>query len=291
MRKLHVTIIALLTCVTFIAVQGQTGLTPAAERAMNSIDAEKMRVTVKYLADDSLEGRGTGQKGGDKAADWIASEFKKHGLAPAGDNGTYFQHVNFYGVTTDRKQTRLAFVSKSGSETALKFADDDVASDQTHSEKSEIDAPIVFVGYGINAPEYKWDDYKGVDLKGKALLMLVNEPPSDDPNFFKGRALTYYGRWTYKYEEAARRGAVAVMLIHKTEMASYPWEVVRNSWGGESSLLEGEKDPKLKSAGWIQLEVARKLAQSAGLDLEQMLNDAESRGFKPVELNVRLKET
>ncbi|HKF21762.1 MAG TPA: M28 family peptidase [Candidatus Angelobacter sp.] len=283
--------IPFLALALFLTAQGQTGLPPAAERAMNAIDAEKIRATVKYLSDDALEGRGTGQKGGDKAADWMAAQFKKYGLAPAGDHGTYFQNVSFYGVTTDQQRTRLAFVSKSGSETVQKFADDYVATDQTHSEKSEIDAPIVFVGYGINAPEYNWDDYKGVDLKGKALLMLVNEPPSDDPNFFKGRALTYYGRWTYKYEEAARRGAVAVILVHKTEMASYPWEVVRNSWGGETSLLEDEKEPKLKSAGWVQLEVAHKLAQSAGLDLEQMLKDANSRSFKPVELGVRLKET
>src|SRR5215831_6407373 len=266
-------------------------LPPAAERAMDSIDAQKIRASVKYLSDDRFEGRGTGQKGGDQAADWIAAEFKRYGLQPAGDNGTYFQNVNFYGVTTDGKQTRFAFVPKSGAEIVLKFADDYVATDQTHADKSEIDAPIVFVGYGINAPEYNWDDYKGVDLKGKALLMLVNEPPSDDPNFFKGRALTYYGRWTYKFEEAARRGAVAVILVHKTEMASYPWEVVRNSWGGETSLLQDEKNPKLKSAGWVQLEVARKLAQSAGLDLDQMLKDANSRSFKPVELGIRLKET
>ncbi len=121
---------------------------------------------------------------------------------------------------------------------------------------------LVYVGYGISAPEYQWDDYKGADLKGKVLLMLVNEPPSDDPKFFKGKALTYYGRWTYKFEEAARRGAVGAVLIHKTEMASYPWEVVRNSWGGESSFLQEEKEPKLKSAGWIQLSVAQKLAQA-----------------------------
>jgi Zn-dependent M28 family amino/carboxypeptidase len=263
----------------------------AQQAAMNSIDAEKIRATVKYLSDDALEGRGTGQKGGDKAADWIAAQFKSYGLLPAGDNGTYFQSVNFYGVTTDSKQTQFAFVPKSGNEIALKFADDYVATDQTHSEKSEINAPIVYVGYGIKAPEYNWDDYKGVDLKGKVALMLVNEPPSDDPDFFKARALTYYGRWTYKYEEAARRGAVAVILIHKTDMASYPWEVVRNSWGGESSLLQDDKDPKLKSAGWIQLEVARRLAQAAGHDLDRMLKEANSRSFKPVDLGVRLKET
>jgi Zn-dependent M28 family amino/carboxypeptidase len=258
---------------------------------MNLIDAEKIRATVRYLADDSLEGRGTGQKGGDKAADWIGAQLKSYGVLPAGDNGTFFQSVNFYGVTTDPRQTQVSFVPKSGEAMTLKFADDFVATDQTHSEKSEIDAPIVYVGYGINAPEYNWDDYKGVDLKGKVLLMLVNEPPSDDPSFFKGRALTYYGRWTYKYEEAARRGAVGAMLIHKTDMASYPWEVVRNSWGGETSLLQAEKELKLKSAGWIQLEVARKLFNAAGLDLEQMLKDANSKSFKPVELGVRVKET
>ncbi len=272
-------------------VYGQSNLPAGAQKAMNAIDAENIRATVKYLADDALQGRGTGQKGGDMAADWLAVQFKANGLVPAGENGTYFQNIRFFGVTTEPSQTRLAFVPKSGAAIALKFSEDYVANDQTHSEKSEIDAPIVFVGYGINAPEYKWDDYKGVNLKGKVLLMLVNEPPSDDPGFFKGRALTYYGRWTYKYEEAARRGAVAVILIHKTEMASYGWEVVRNSWGGETSLLQEDKDPKLKSAGWIQLEVARKLMQAAGLDLDKMLRDANSRDFKPVELPVRAKET
>jgi len=274
-----------------ISASAQTGVPPAAQKAMNAIDAEKIRATVKYLSDDALQGRGTGQKGGDMAADWIAAQFKSYGVMPAGDQGTYFQQVNFFGVTTDPKQTTFAFVPKSGPEIALKFADDYVANDQTHSQKSQIDASLVYVGYGISAPEYKWDDYKGVDVKGKVLLMLVNEPPSDDPNFFKGRALTYYGRWTYKYEEAARRCAVGVVLIHKTEMASYGWEVVRNSWGGESSLLRDDKDPKLKSAGWIQLEVARKLALAAGKDLDKMLQDANSRSFKPVELPVRVKET
>lgn len=292
----RISAILFLICGSLLLAQpnhsGKAGVFPAPEQqAMNAINADKIRATVKYLSDDSFQGRGTGQPGGDKAADWIAAQFKKYGVLPAGENGTYFQKIDFYGVTTDPKQTQFAFVPKSGEPMPLKFADDYVATDQTHSEKSEIDAPIVWVGYGIKAPEYNWDDYKGVDVKGKVLLMLVNEPPSDDPNFFKGRALTYYGRWTYKYEEAARRGAVGAILIHKTDMASYPWEVVRNSWGGESSLLKEDKDPKLKSAGWIQLEVARKLARAAGLDLDQMLKDANSRSFKPVELPVRMKET
>lgn len=262
-----------------------------AQQAMNSIDAEKIRAAVKYLSDDSLQGRGTGQKGGDMAANWIAAQFKSYGLLPAGANGTYFQSIGFYGITTDQKQSQLEFVPKSGQPMTLKFADDYVTTDLTHSEKSQIDAPLVFVGYGIQAPEYNWDDYKGMDVKGKVLLMLVNEPPSDDPNFFKGRALTYYGRWTYKYEEAARLGAVGAILIHKTDMASYPWDVVRNSWGGETSILQADKDPKLHAAGWIQLEIARKLAKDAGMDLDQMLKDATSRNFKPVELPIRVKQT
>jgi Zn-dependent M28 family amino/carboxypeptidase len=289
MRKISTVLFVIVSFAA--AAQAQQNLPASAQKAMNAIDAEKIRASVKYLSDDKLQGRGTGQKGGDMAADWLAAQFKSYGLVPAGDGDTYFQNIRFFGVTTDPKQTQFSFVPKSGAPIALKFADDYVANDQTHSEKSEIDAPLVYVGYGIQAPEYNWDDYKGVDVKGKVLLMLVNEPPSDDPNFFKGRALTYYGRWTYKYEEAARRGAVGVVLIHKTEMASYGWEVVRNSWGGESSLLEEEKDPKLKSAGWIQLDVARKLAQSMGMDLEKMLQDANSRSFKPVELPVRVKET
>ncbi|HEX3092133.1 MAG TPA: M28 family peptidase [Candidatus Angelobacter sp.] len=289
MKKLSIILFVTVVCVC--SGSAQTGVPPAAQKAMNAIDAEKIRATVKYLSDDALQGRGTGQKGGDMAADWIAAQLKSYGVMPAGDEGTYFQQVNFFGVTTDPKQTTFTFVPKSGPEIALKFADDYVANDQTHSQKSQIDAPLVYVGYGINAPEYKWDDYKGIDVKGKVLLMLVNEPPSDDPSFFKGRALTYYGRWTYKYEEAARRGAVGVVLIHKTEMASYGWEVVRNSWGGETSLLRDDTDPKLKSAGWIQLEVARKLAHAAGKDLDKMLQDANSRSFKPVELPVHVKET
>ena len=165
--------------------------------------------------------------------------------------------------------------------------DEYVAYDQTQQPQSDIDAPIVYVGYGIHAPEYNWDDYKDADVKGKVLLMLVNEPPSDDVKFFKGKALTYYGRWTYKYEEAARRGAVAVLLIHQADMASYPWDVVRNSNSGEKSYLKLDGTPKLKAAAWIQLEVADKLAKSSGLDLGKMMSEAQSRDFKPVPLSAK----
>lgn len=262
-------------------------LPPAAISALQKIDPEHIRAHVRFLSHDLLEGRGTGQRGGDIAAEYIATEFWLDGLKAAGDNGTFFQQVSFVGITP-APETTFDLVANRGETQKLKPLDDYVAYDETQKPSNDIDAPIVYVGYGINAPEYQWDDYKGVDVRGKVLLMLVNEPPSNDPNFFKGPALTYYGRWTYKYEEAARRGAVGAILIHESEMASYPWEVVRNSNSGEKSFLKSDA-PQLKAAAWIQLEVARKLAQNSGMDLKKMMEDAKSRNFHPVALPVKLK--
>ncbi|HEX2598429.1 MAG TPA: M28 family peptidase [Terriglobales bacterium] len=256
--------------------------------AMQTIDPERIRAHVRFLADDLLEGRGTGQRGGDIAAQYIATQFALYGLKPAGDNGTYLQKVPMVGVTTLPEST-FTIVSNSGQPMNLKLLDDYVTSNQTQQPQSDINTEIVYVGYGIEAPEYNWDDYKSTDVKGKVLLMLVNEPPSDDPRFFKGKALTYYGRWTYKYEEAARKGAVGVILIHKTDMASYGWDVVRNSWSGEAAYLKAEGVPKLTAASWVQLEVARKLAANAGMDLDKMMVDARSRDFRPIPLPARLE--
>jgi len=256
--------------------------------AMQTIDPERIRAHVRFLADDLLEGRGTGQRGGDIAAQYIATQFALYGLKPAGDNGTYLQKVPMVGVTTLPEST-FTIVANSGQPMNLKLLDDYVTSNQTQQPQSDINTEIVYVGYGIEAPEYNWDDYKSTDVKGKVLLMLVNEPPSDDPRFFKGKALTYYGRWTYKYEEAARKGAVGVILIHKTDMASYGWDVVRNSWSGEAAYLKAEGVPKLTAASWVQLEVARKLAANAGMDLDKMMVDARSRDFRPIPLPARLQ--
>lgn len=256
--------------------------------AMQTIDPERIRAHVRFLADDLLEGRGTGQRGGDIAAQYIATQFALYGLKPAGDNGTYLQKVPMVGVTTLPEST-FTLVTNGGPPINLKLSDDYVTSNQTQQPQSDINAGIVYVGYGIEAPEYNWDDYKSSDVKGKVLLMLVNEPPSDDPRFFKGKALTYYGRWTYKYEEAARRGAVGVILIHKTDMASYGWDVVRNSWSGEAAYLKAEGVPRLTAASWVQREVARKLAANAGMDLDKMMVDARSREFHPILLPARLQ--
>src|SRR3982074_2938843 len=255
--------------------------------ALETISPDHIRWHVRFLAHDLLEGRGTGQRGGDLAAEYIATQFALYGLKPAGENGSYLQKVPMVGITPGA-DTRFTLVPAKGKASALKALDEYVAYEQTQQPESNIDAEIVYVGYGIEAPEYNWDDYKGVDVKGKVLLMLVNEPPSDDPKFFTGKALTYYGRWVYKYEEAARKGAVGAILIHKTEMASYGWDVVRNSNSGEKSYLKLDSTPRLKAAAWIQLGVARNLVASSGLDLDKMMADATSRDFKPVPLHVRL---
>ena len=262
-------------------------LPSAAFAAMETISPDHIRWHVRFLAHDLLEGRGTGQRGGDLAAEYIATQFAEYGLKPAGDNGSYLQKVPLVGITT-LPETQFSMLSKQGAAMNLKPLDEYVAYDQTQQSQSDVDADIVFVGYGIEAPEYNWDDYKGADVRGKVLLMLVNEPPSDDPKFFKGKALTYYGRWTYKYEEAARKGAVGVMLIHREDMASYPWEVVRNSNSGEKSALKLE-GPALKVASWVQLDVAKKLAAGSGMDLDKMMAEARTREFHPVNLGAKLK--
>ncbi|HEY6489250.1 MAG: M28 family peptidase [Terracidiphilus sp.] len=285
------------------ALQGQQsgsvpelpGLAPAARAAASSIDPEKIRAHVRFLSLDLLEGRGPGTRGGELAAEYIATQFALAGLKPAGDNGTYFQQVPLYAVHTDEDKTRFAFVPASGPPIDLAYGTEIVAKDQTGQSSADIDAPIVFVGYGIHAPEYKWDDYAGpngpdIDLKGKVALIIVNEPPSDDEKFFKGKALTYYGRWTYKYEEAARRGAIGVLVIHRTDLASYPWDVVRNSQATEKSYLQGDPTATLRAAAWIQHDVAQHLFTLAGLgDLDQAIDRAGKRGFRAVELSVKLR--
>lgn len=265
-------------------------LPAAAAAALQSVDSERIRQHVRFLAHDLLEGRGTGQRGGEISAEYIATQFALDGLKPAGENGTYMQKVPLVGVTTVADQSSFVLAPAKGEPMTLAFRDEYVAFNESLTERAEIDADIVYVGYGIEAPEYKWNDYKDVDVRGKVLLMLVNEPASSDESFFKGRALTYYGRWTYKYEQAARKGAVGAILIHKTDMASYPWDVVRNSNSGEKSFLRYQ-NPHVKAASWIQLEVARKLAAANGMNLEEMMNAAQSRDFRPMPVNARLKAT
>ena len=271
-------------------------LPPSVKAAEASIDGEKIRAHVRFLADDLLEGRGPGLRGSELAAKYIATQFAVYGLKPGGDNGTYMQQVNFVGMKAIPEKTTMSLVPKRPEgqmsialySIDLKYGDDFTVSNRTLTPVVEVDAPIVFVGFGITAPEFGWDDYAGVDVKGKVVLCIVGDPPSDDPKFFGGKALTYYGRWTYKFEQAARMGAVGALIIHRTDLASYGWDVVRNSNTSEKTYLRDDKDPQLQAASWIQLSVAKQLFAAAGKDVDAEMTAAGKRGFKAMELPVRL---
>ncbi len=257
-------------------------------KAEASVSAENIRAQVQFISDDLFEGRYPGLRGGDLAAKYIATQFALYGLQPAGDNGTYFQQINFVGMTAKPAETTFTLTGK-GAPMKLKFADDFVVMNQTLTAVTDVDAPIVFVGYGASAPEYGWDDYAGVDVKGKVILCIVGDPPSNDPKFFGGDAMTYYGRWTYKFEQAARKGAVGALIIHRTDLASYGWDVVKNSNSGEKTFLAEDANPPLKAASWIQLEVAKRIFEASGMTLDGAFDAAGKKGFKAVELPVKLQ--
>ena len=287
LKLLAATLLVIVLRAFYLDAQASKTTTKVAASSLHA-DDQRIRAHVKFLSSDLLEGRGTGQRGGDIAAEYLATQFALYGLKPAGDQGTYFQEVPMMEVKT-LEETSFNLVTSNVETITLRNLEDFVTSNESQTETAYIDAPIVFVGYGIHAPEYDWDDYKGTDLRGKVAFLFVNEPASDDPKFFKGKALTYYGRWSYKFEETARRGAVATLIIHRTDLAGYGWEVVRNSWGKARSYLKKDGTPKLQAASWIQLEAAKKLAAMAGSDLDKLFEQAQSKDFKPIELPVRLQ--
>lgn len=264
---------------------------PAVQKAMKAFDARALAVHDKFLASDLLEGRGPGTRGDDLAMQYIATQFELFGLQPAGDNGTYYQRVPLVGVKTVPEQSSISFTKDGAAQITPKFGDDYVTGDASQNESSTLDSEVVFVGHGVEAPEYKWDDYKGLDTRGKTLVMLVDDPPATaaDPDLFKGKTRTYYGRWTYKYEMGAAKGAQGVILIHTNDAAGYGWNVVRNSWGGERSYLQLKPgEPSLRFAAWMTEQLAAQLFKNAGLDLNAMTKAAHSRDFKPVSLGVKL---
>lgn len=266
-----------------------TALPKDVETAMKTISSGRIRAHMRHLSNDLMEGRGTGERGGELAADYIATILQLSGLWPGGPGGgSYMQRVPLVGVHTQPEST-LTFAGPQVP--ALEYRKDFVLWSETQQPLVDSVGDLVFVGYGAVAPEFKWDDYKGQDVTGKVLLMLVNDPPSEDPAFFGGKGLTYYGRWTYKFEIAARKGAAGALLIHTDQSAGYGWEVVRNSWARERAF--NELDPKapapLKQAGWLTEAAARQILQAGGQDYDALRAASAKPDFKPVPLGVTSK--
>ncbi len=261
----------------------QQALSPAA-RVARAVSGDVMRAHVDFLADDALEGRAPGTRGGALAAKYVAAQFERLGLKPAGDSGSYYHRVPIIALTPDPQAAIVA-----GGQTDLKYRTDYVMWSMRDDSLVAVGADLVFVGYGIVAPEYGWDDYKDADVKGKVVVVLVNTPGLHDPSLFKGKILTYYGRWTYKIEEAERRGAAGILMVHTTESATYPWGTVASSWTGAQTRVE-RAPTSLLVAGWLTESVADRLLQPAG-GLQQLTDAAGKHGFQAVPLKARLGAT
>ena len=259
------------------------------QEARNGITAPEIRAHTYFLAQDALEGRGSGTQGGELAAEYIKSQFIGMGLEPV--NGSYFQDVPLTGITLDPTTLSLAFEDEDGRLPA-DYPTDAIIWPGVANPAIQVSGELVFVGYGIDAPVWGWDDFKGRDLSGKVLVFLVGDPPAppDEPQLFDGRAMTYYGRWTYKFEEARRQGATGALIIHTEEAAGYGWDVVRNSWTGEQVMLPGRGDgPPLFVQGWLHRDFAREMLQLAGLDLAELFVRAARRDFRPVTTGITMR--
>jgi Zn-dependent M28 family amino/carboxypeptidase len=258
-----------------------------------------MLAHIRSLSSDEFEGRGPGSKGEELTLQYLQDQFRGAGLEPGNPDGTYLQSVRLVGITAD-PQMKLS-LSGHGRSLAPKFQGDFVAWTKRMVDTSAIAADMIFAGYGAQAPEFHWDDFKGVDVRGKILVVLINDPPVPDPqnpgqldpNTFGGKAMTYYGRWTYKFEKAAELGAAGCIIVHQTDRAGYPWEVVRNSWSAEQFDLESpdKNMNRLALEGWITQETADKLFRMAGFDLAKLAASAATRDFRPVPLGVRASIT
>src|SRR6187549_1699826 len=253
--------------------------------AKAQITAGALESHIRFLASDALEGRGPATRGDELARLYLASELQSLGYLPGGEKGGWEQTVDVVG-TTAQLPAVWSFTGKNGN-VDLKLSEDYIAGSGVQTPNATIkDAGVVFVGYGIEAPEYKWNDFKGVDVKGKVLVMLNNDPDWD-PKLFGGKTRLYYGRWTYKYESAARHGAAGVIIVHTTPSAGYPWQVVQSSWGGEQFELPDEGEARIQLKGWATEDAARRLVKAGGQDLDKLILAARSRSFKPVPLALK----
>jgi Zn-dependent M28 family amino/carboxypeptidase len=270
--------------------------------ALDVITPDSLLAHIKILASDEFEGRAPGAKGEELSVKYISEQFARIGLKPGNPDGTYIQEVPLAGITSEPVMSFTVGEKK----TDLKFPDDYVASSARLQSDIKINnADVVFVGYGVVAPEYGWDDYKDVDVRGKTILMLINDPAIPDPKdpkkfddkMFKGKAMTYYGRWTYKYEIAAQKGAAAAVIIHETEPAAYPYSVVKTSWAKENFELDqpNKNMDAVQVRSWITLDVAKKLLADSGQDFDALKKAAIKRDFRPIALkakaNISIKQT
>ncbi len=256
-----------------------------AERAAQAIHRGSLEAPIRYLADDLLEGRGPSSRGDELSRLYLQTSLESLGYEPGGPGGAWQQPFEMVGIAATMPDSWD--FQAGGASVSLKRSDDYIAASGVENERSVLaNAPLVFVGYGIQAPEYRWDDFKGADLKGKVLVMLNNDPDWD-PKLFEGKRRLYYGRWTYKYESAARQGAAGAIIIHTTPSAGYPWQVVQTSWTGKKfdlPALPGQ--PQIQVKGWTTEDAMRRLLKAAGQDLDKLVAQARSRDFKPVPLGI-----
>jgi Zn-dependent M28 family amino/carboxypeptidase len=277
-----------LLSVSFALVVAASGVDAQTEGAPNRITTQEIDAHLRFLSSDLLEGRAPATRGGRIAEEYIATQLQAFGVKPGVGDSSYFQRVPIDVVKANPATIRVVASGKANAN--LRFTDDVVVWPGSATDASSARGELVFVGYGATAPEYKWDDFKGTDVRGKVLLVLVNDPPATaaEPNLFGGKAMTYYGRWTYKYEEAERRGAAGMLIVHTTGPAGYPWHVVVNSNSTEHRLLD--RDPAAPAPigvrGWITDSAATALLAQAGFSMTQLRRQAESRDFRPVSTGI-----
>jgi Zn-dependent M28 family amino/carboxypeptidase len=281
--KLFLILVALASAIVVprLALRGQS------LAASPAFSAERLMAEIRTLSSDEFQGRGPGTKGEELSIAYIEKQFREAGLEPGNPDGSYLQAVPLVGTRPDPNMT-LTFAGH-GKTMKLAFEKDFVAQTRRTVDSVHLDADMIFAGYGVQAPEYKWDDFKGVDVRGKVIVVLINDPPVPDERMFGGKAMTYYGRWTYKYEKAAELGAAGCLIVHETDPAGYPWEVVRDSWSGEAfNLVATDKNMHRAAVeGWITHEQAQELFRAAGLDYETEKKKAVSADFRPVPLGMK----
>ena len=269
---------------TAVTTSPATGGNPTAEAAAREITGDYMRGIVVEISDDRYEGRGPGSRGDKMARDYLAGRMRELGLEPGGEDGSWEQPFDLVGINASQPDTWT--FEGHGKSMTLRQWDQFIVGSGVQEERAEFDdAEVVFVGYGIQAPEYDWDDYKGADLEGKVLLMMNNDPDWD-PELFGGETRLWYGRWDYKYLSAARQGAVGAIIIHTTPSAGYPFQVVQTSWTGVQFELPAGDEPRSQVAAWVTEDSARDLIAMAGLDLDALREAAYNRDFKPVPLGL-----